>query len=93
MKNSSTAVSSDGQSKNPARLLVLPRPHFRPTRTRESTPANAKILSLREIHEGVKYFDPNSSRLESLAAKRRTNQSGLGDSDDESDAIAKVFLA
>ena len=39
--------------------LVLPRSLFRPTRTRESTLANANnsILSLRKIHQGAEYFE------------------------------------
>ena len=46
------------------------------------------MLYLQQIHEGVEYFKPNRSRLESLpAAKNR--QGGLGDSEDESDA--KIF--
>ena len=68
--------------------LVLPRSFFRLTRTRESTPANAKNSVLAKIHEGVEYFEPKRSQLESLPATKN-HQGGLGDSEDESEA--KIF--
>ena len=52
---------------------------------RQLTPT---ILPLRKIHEGVECFEPNRSRLESLAATKN-HQGGLGDSEDQSDA--KIF--
>ena len=69
-------------------VLVLPRSLFRPTRTRESTPANFNNSVLAKIHEGVEYFEPNQSRLASLSA-RKNYQGGLADSEDE--ANAKIF--
>ena len=80
------------ESKNPAKLerttwfyLSL----FFGLRGRENqrhlTPT---ILSSREIHQEVEYFDElNRSRFESLPATK--NHQGLGDSEDESDA--KIF--
>ena len=51
---------------------------------RQLTPT---ILSLRKIHEGVEYFEPNRSRLESLPATKNHQGFGtVGDSEDESDA-------
>ena len=48
------------------------------------------ILSFRKIHDGVEYFEPNRSRLESLLATKNY-QGGLRDSKDESKA--KVFFS
>ena len=43
---------------------------------------------MQKTHEGVEYFEPNRSRLESLPATKN-HQGGLGDSEDESNA--KIF--
>ena len=49
-RNCSTAVSSDGQGtktlQNYRRRLSVPQSHFWPTKTRESTPANANNSAL-----------------------------------------------
>ena len=41
-------------------------------------PANANNSVLAKIHEGVEYFEPNQSQLESLL-NTKNHQGGLGD--------------
>ena len=56
--------------------LVLHRCLFRPTRTRESTPANTNNSVLAKIHEGVEYFELNRSQLKSSPGTKN-HQGGL----------------
>ena len=85
MKNCSTALSSDGQRAtiphNYQGDLVLPRSIFRPTRTRESTPANANnsALAKNPWRSWIFWAEPKSARI-------FTHCLYLGDSEDEFDA-------
>ena len=53
------------------RIVVLPRSLFRPTMTRESTPANANNCLYKKSHQEVRYFEPNRSRIGSFHSYHR----------------------
>ena len=83
-------MSSDGQrAKFPQNYRGRPSFNSVGRRGRENQlQLTSTILSLRKIHEGVEYFEPNRRRLKCLPATKK-HQGGLGDSEDESDA--KMF--
>ena len=92
-RNCSTAVSSDGQRtktlQNYRRRLSLPKSHFWPTKTRESTPANANnsALAKKPIKKlSILSWTKVGSNLYQPRKTIKAHQGGLGDSEYESDA-------